>query len=86
MDIKTFSTDELNSLSKEMIISLYQQLASSFLLISEQNKQIMEQNIEQTALLTQQIANLQEQIAILTNARFGRKTEKTSESESLETI
>ncbi|MBE5901587.1 MAG: hypothetical protein E7280_06740 [Lachnospiraceae bacterium] len=26
-----------------------------------------------------QIANLQEQSAILTNARFGRKTEKTSE-------
>ena len=72
MDFKTFSEEELNTLSKEMIVTLYLQLSNSFKLLSEQNEQIMKQN-------EKQIAMLQEQIAILTNHRFGRKTEKTAE-------
>ena len=68
MEIKRFSEDELNGLSKEMIISLYLQLDTSFQLLSDQNKQILKQ-----------MDNLQEQMAILINHRFGRKTEKTSE-------
>ena len=47
---------------------MYLQLDSSFQVLFEQNKQILEL-----------VANLKEQVAILTNYRFGRKTEKTSE-------
>ncbi len=89
MDFKTFSEDELNTFSKDIIITLYLQLSSSFQLISEQNSQIIEQNkklLEQSELQISQINaqitqidNLQEQIAILNNYRFGRHTEKTSE-------
>ena len=89
MNFKTFSEDELNTFSKDIIITLYLQLSSSFQLISEQNSQIIEQNkklLEQSELQISQINaqitqidNLQEQIAILNNYRFGRHTEKTSE-------
>ena len=79
MDFKTFSEEELNTFSKEMIITLYLQLTSSFQIISKQNEQIMEQNEQQTMVLLTQIDNLKEQIAILTNYRFGRKTEKSSD-------
>ena len=75
MDFKTFSEEELNTFSKEMIITLYLQLNSSFQLISEQNKQILEQSQQSM----REIANLREQIAILTNLRYGRKTEKTAD-------
>lgn len=68
MGNKTFSEEELNTLSKDMIISLYLQLNSSFQLLSEQNKQMMKQ-----------LSDLQEQLAMLTNYRFGRKSEKSSE-------
>ena len=79
MDFKTFSEEELNTFSKEMIITLYLQLTSSFQIISKQNEQIMEQNEQQTKFLLKQIDNLKEQIAMLTNYRFGRQTEKSSE-------
>ncbi len=79
MDFKAFSKDELNTFSKEMLISLYLQLNASFQLLSDQNKQILEQNEQQTKALLKQIVNLQEQVSILTNYRFGRKTEKTSD-------
>ena len=68
MGNKTFSEEELNTLSKDMIISLYLQLNSSFQLLSEQNKQMMKQ-----------LSDLQEQLAMLTNYRFGRKSEKTAD-------
>lgn len=68
MENKTFSEEELNTLSKDMIISLYLQLNSSFQLLSEQNKQMMKQ-----------LSDLQEQLAMLTNYRFGRKSEKTAD-------
>ena len=79
MGNKTFSEEELNTLSKDMIISLYLQLNSSFQLLSEQNKQMMRQNEIQTNALMKQISGLQEQLAMLTNYRFGRKSEKTAE-------
>ena len=72
MDFKTFSEEELNTFSKEMIVTLYLQLSNSFRLLAEQNEQIIRQN-------EKQIAMFQEQIAILTNYRFGRKTEKTAD-------
>lgn len=79
MGNKTFSEEELNTLSKDMIISLYLQLNSSFQLLSEQNKQMMKQNEIQTNALMKQISDLQEQLAMLTNYRFGRKSEKTAD-------
>jgi len=69
MGNKTFSEEELNTLSKDMIISLYLQLNSSFQLLSEQNKQMMKQNEIQTNALMKQISDLQEQLAMLTNYR-----------------
>ena len=75
MEIKSFSEQELNTLSKDMIIALYMQLNTSFQLLSQQNEQIMMQNKE----MSRQIESLQENISILINHRFGRQTEKTSE-------
>ena len=82
MEIKTFSEQELNTLSKDMIIALYMQLNTSFQLLSQQNEQIMMQNKEmslQNKEMSRQIESLQENISILINHRFGRQTEKTSE-------
>ena len=75
MEIKSFSEQELNNLSKDMIIALYMQLSTSFQLLSQQNEQILNQN----KAMSLQIENLQENIAILINHRFGRQTEKTKE-------
>ena len=75
MEIKSFSEQELNNLSKDMIIALYMQLSTSFQLLSQQNEQILDQN----KAMSLQIENLQENIAILINHRFGRQTEKTKE-------
>ena len=60
MKSKTFTEEELNSVSKEMVIKMYLQLAESF------------------EKMTIQLENLTEQVAILTQQRFGRKTEKAS--------
>ena len=82
MDFKAFSETELNGFSKKMLISLYLQIASSFQLLNEQNETILKQSeqlLEQNEQQLKQIENLQESIAILTNQRFGRKTEKTKE-------
>ena len=57
MKSKTFTEEELNSVSKEMVIKMYLQLAESF------------------EKMTIQLENLTEQVAILTQQRFGRKTE-----------
>ena len=82
MEIKSFSEQELNTLSKDMIIALYMQLNTSFQLLSQQNEQIMMQNKEmslQNKEMSRQIESLQENISILINHRFGRQTEKTSD-------
>ena len=63
MKTKTFTEDELNSVSKETLIKMYLALAESF------------------GKMTIQLENLIEQVAILTQQRFGRKTEKASAGE-----
>ena len=68
----SFSEDELNSLSKDVLVKFYLQLQDNF-------HELARQNDANTKELLKQISNLQEQLAILTNYRFGRKTEKTSE-------
>lgn len=68
MERKTFDEQELNKLPKEMLIRLYLQMAAQLETLTEQNR-----------LLIKQMADLQESVAVLTQQRFGRKTEKTRE-------
>ena len=75
MKIKPMTEEELNSVSREIVIKMYLKLADSFDVMSRQ----MDQMIEQNRALTVSIEKLQEQVAILTQHRFGRRTEKTSE-------
>lgn len=75
----SFSEDELNSLSKDVLVKFYLQIQDNFQELSNQYDKMLEQNESNTKELLKQVSNLQEQLAILTNYRFGRKTEKTSE-------
>lgn len=71
MENNTFTLDERNKLPKSAIALLYIQMSESFALLSAQNKTIQEQN----ELLIRQTEDLKEQLAILTQHRFGRKSE-----------
>lgn len=66
--------DELNNLSKETLIMLFTQLSDSFDMQSSQLDHLQKQNER----LSKQIDSLQESIAVLTQQRFGRKTEKSN--------
>ena len=68
MENNTLTLDELNKLPKNAIALLYMQMSESFALLSEQNKTIQKQN----ELLIKQTEDLKEQLAILTQHRFGR--------------
>lgn len=68
MKIKVLTSDELNNISKDALILIYQQIAESFIVLQDQNEQLIKQ-----------INKLQESISLLTQQRFGRKTEKTKE-------
>lgn len=61
---KKMSEEELNSIPKDMIINMYVQLSDSFDLMNSQMDE-----------LNKNLALMKEQIAILTQNRFGRKTE-----------
>ena len=65
---------KLNNLSKDALILLLLQQSENFQLLSEQSSVIQKQNEQ----LIKQIESLKEQLAILTNHRFGRKTEVSS--------
>lgn len=71
MENNTLTLDELNKLPKNAIALLYMQMSESFALLAAQNKTIQEQN----ELLIKKTEDLKEQLAILTQHRFGRKTE-----------
>ena len=71
MENNALTLDELNKLPKNAIALLYMQMSENFALMSEQNKTIQKQN----ELLIKQTEDLKEQLAILTQHRFGRKTE-----------
>ena len=93
VELKSFSKEMVTSLflmqnnSLQLLSQQYGLLSQQNL--SQQNKQLIEQNEKQskqleeqsnkTESLLRQIENLQESLAILTNYRFGRKTEKTGE-------
>jgi hypothetical protein len=71
MENNTLTLDELNKLPKNAIAMLYMQMSESFALLAAQNKTIQEQNEH----LIRQTEDLKEQLAVLTQQRFGRKTE-----------
>ncbi|WP_349945177.1 IS66 family transposase [Lacrimispora sp. BS-2] len=75
MNKSTITPDELNKLPKDLLISMYMQLNESFTVIREQNERIQSQNDQ----LMKKISGLQENLAVLTQQRFGRKTEQTSQ-------
>ena len=68
MEKKTVITEEqLNNLPKDLLISMYLQLSETMQTLTSQNDQLI-----------RQISSLEERIAILTQQKFGRKTEKLS--------
>lgn len=71
---KTMTEEELNNIPEETVIKMYLQLAESFNLLSKQLDTVSSQN----DTLNRNLKILEEQIAILTQQKFGRKTEKTS--------
>jgi transposase len=71
MENNTFTLDELNKLPKNAIVMLYLQMSESFTLLAAQNQTIQAQNER----LIKQTEDLKEQLAILTQQRFGKKTE-----------
>ena len=73
----TISTDELNQLPREMLLILYTNLSESFRILSEQNDMIQKQNEQ----LISQVEDLKEQLAILTQHRFGSRSERNLQTE-----
>lgn len=63
---QTFTKDELNNLSKDALIMLLLQQTESMKLLTAQVEN-----------LNRQISSLQENLAVLIQNGFGRKTEKT---------
>ena len=73
-NLRKIPENELNKLSKDAIIMLFLQLSDSFEMQSHQLDILQKQNEK----LSSQISDLQESIAVLTQQRFGRKTEKSN--------
>jgi transposase len=67
MSTKKPTEEQLNSCSKETLISLYLQLLKNFETLRRQNEQLIKQT-----------ARLEEDMAVLVQQRFGHKTEKTA--------
>lgn len=74
MENITLTLDELNKMPKNAIALLYIQMSESFTILSAQSQKIQDQNER----LIHQIEDLQEQIAILTQQRFGKRTKLTN--------
>lgn len=74
MKIKMMTQEELNNLPKGALAQMYMQLTNSFNVVNKQLEALQKQN----NTLISQMSNLQDHIAVLTQQRFGRKTEKLS--------
>lgn len=74
MENITLTLDELNKMPKNAIALLYIQMSESFTILSAQSQKIQDQNER----LIHQIEDLQEQIAILTQQRFGKERKLTN--------
>ena len=75
--MNTWNQEQLNQLPKEMLVQLYLQMDSALDTIMEQNRKITEQNERQA----HQIEALQENLAVLVQNRFGRKTEQVKQTD-----
>ena len=75
MENTTYSIQELNNLPKEAIVLMYSQMSSNFAFFFFFYKAIQKQN----ELLIRQVEDLKEQLAILTQHRFGSKTESSKQ-------
>lgn len=75
MENKVISIDELNNLPKEAISILYLQTFEMVQNLQSQNTSILKQNEE----LIAQVTDLKQQIAILVNQKFGKRSEKISQ-------
>ena len=80
--MNTWNQEQLNQLPKEMLVQLYLQMDSALDTIMEQNRKITEQNERQA----HQIEALQENLAVLVQNRFGRKTEKVKQASTVWTL
>lgn len=77
MNRMNLTPDELNQLPQNALVLMYMQMADSFALLSEQSELIRKQNEQ----LICQVKDLQEQLSILTQQRFGRKSETAKQIE-----
>ena len=68
MEKQMISRDELHKIPHDLLVDMFLQMHTSLALMQEQN-----------GTLIRQVSSLQESIAVLTQQRFGRKTEKLSE-------
>lgn len=75
MGNKALSVEELNKLPREAITVLYLQTFEMLQNLREQNDSILKQNTS----LVSQIEDLKQQLAILINQRFGKKSERFSQ-------
>lgn len=69
--------EQLNSFPKEAVVAMYVQLYSSFDLLKAQNDQLLAKNNE----LLEKVSRLEESVAVMTQNRYGRKTEKQTEGQ-----
>ena len=65
--------EQLNQVPKDVLVTMYLQLADTMKQVAEQNNQLL-----------RQVTSLEEKISILTQRHFGRKTEKASEIDDLQ--
>ncbi len=65
--------EQLNQVPKDVLVTMYLQLADTMKQVAEQNNQLL-----------RQVTSLEEKISILTQRHFGRKTEKASEIDELQ--
>lgn len=72
MENQSITREQLNNLPRETLIFLLLQQGESLRLLSEQSSTIQKQNEQ----LLKQVEDMKEQVAILTQQRFGRKSEK----------
>lgn len=72
MKNQLFPEEKLNTLPKETIIMLLLQQGENFRILSEQSAVIQQQNEQ----LLKQVEDLKEQLTILTQQRFGNRSEK----------
>ena len=75
MESKAISVEELNKLPREAITILYLQTFEMLQKMQEQNDSILKQNTS----LVSQVEDLKQQLAILINQRFGKKSERFSQ-------